>query len=126
MEAHQMTLPVLDCKGCNMKRAMVATKVPKFSGIVRFIGYVIVTPSIIMCIVATILFFSSMSTSAEMIAEATSDAERAGVVAGSAVGYGLSIIMAIGSLVGGLIGWLLIMKKKVFRCRNCGYILDRA
>jgi hypothetical protein len=28
-------------------------------------------------------------------------------------------------LVGGLIGWLLLMKKKVFKCIKCGYIMDR-
>ncbi|MFZ7126379.1 MAG: hypothetical protein ACOWWM_09540 [Desulfobacterales bacterium] len=121
-----MNLPVLDCKGCNMKRAMVAAKVPRFSGIVRFIGYVIVTPSVILCAVAVIMFASSVTTSAELMAEAGTEAERAGVAVGSAIGYGASIVLAIGSLVGGLIGWLLIMKKKVFRCRNCGYIIDRA
>ena len=30
------------------------------------------------------------------------------------------------SAVGGLIGWLLLMKKKVFKCTSCGVLLNRA
>jgi hypothetical protein len=49
---------------------------------------------------------------------------------GAAVGTGISITIALliaaVSLVAGLIGWLLIMKKKVFRCEVCGFIMDRA
>jgi hypothetical protein len=37
----------------------------------------------------------------------------------------LSFVLAGVSLVGGLIGWILISKKKVFKCTVCGCIKDR-
>ena len=37
-----------------------------------------------------------------------------------------AIMLAGTSLVFGLVGYLLLTKKKVFLCRICGFILDRA
>jgi len=117
--------PMLDCQGCKMQRSMEATKIPKFNGVVRFIGYVIVIPSLLGVGLAVIMFFGTTTATTEVMQQASSDAEMAGAAVGSAISYGASIFVGISSLVGGLIGWLLIMKKKVFKCRNCGYIMDR-
>ncbi|MCD8554124.1 MAG: hypothetical protein LRY47_09390 [Seleniivibrio sp.] len=50
-----------------------------------------------------------------------SDAE----IVGATIGAGIAIFIGMSSLVGGLIGWLLIAKKKVFKCNSCGFILNR-
>ena len=36
---------------------------------------------------------------------------------------GLSACFGISCLVGGLLGWLLVMKKKVLQCKNCGAVI---
>lgn len=41
----------------------------------------------------------------------------AGVIAG-----GLSLFVTVGSLVAGLLGWLLVMKKRVLQCDDCGAV----
>jgi len=51
---------------------------------------------------------------------------EAGAAFGGAIADSTSLFIGSVSLVGGLIGWLLLMKKKVFKCSNCGFILDRA
>ena len=121
-----MAKPMLDCQGCNMKRAMAATKVPKFGGIVRFIGFVIVVPSVLGCGLAILMLIASTTATVDVMQQVSSEAEMAGAAIGSTISYGFSIFVGISSLVSGLIGWLLIMKRKVFKCQNCGYIMDRA
>lgn len=120
-----MTQVLIDCIGCKMRRSMFPTKVPRFSGIVRFIGYVIAIPSLLGVALAVIMLIGSTTATMDVMQEVSTDAERTGAAIGSAVSYGASIFVGISSLVGGLIGWLLIMKKKVFKCRNCGYVMER-
>ena len=58
-----------------------------------------------------------------------SDAASAAAVTGAAIGTGIGMAVAvffgIASLIGGTVGYILIMKKKVFRCNQCGFIMDR-
>ena len=83
----------LDCSACKIEKSMIATTVPRFEGIVRIIGYIIVIISIILIVIN---IFS---------------------VTG--------IIFVPFILVGGVLGWLLLLKKKVYRCENCSFIIDR-
>lgn len=105
-------IPHLNCNACGSKKTLAPTRIYKFGGIIRFIGYLIVIPSICGVFFAGILILIAF----------------AGVASsGSAaiMGLGLAVFVAAGSLISGLIGWLLIMKKKVFKCTSCGFILDR-
>lgn len=100
----------IDCQACKLEGGMEKAIVPKFSGMLRFIGYVIAAPSLF-----------GMFVSAYAGCMVVSDGTGAGVV-----GFGVSMLMFCASAVGGVIGWLLLVKKKVFRCTRCGFILDRS
>ncbi len=115
----------LDCGACKNEKSMEATKIPKFSGFIRFIGFIIVMPSIIGILIALIMFFAIGSATNEVMTSSNGGAEVAGAAIGTTIGFGLSLLIGFGSLVGGLIGWLLLMKKKLFKCINSGYIMDR-
>jgi len=97
-------IPHLNCNACGSKETMAPTKIYKFSGIVQLIGRLIVIPSICGVFFAVMLMISAGATP---------------------ISVGLAVFIAAGSLISGLIGWLLIMKKKVFKCASCGFILDR-
>ena len=99
---------------------MHATKIGRFSGLVRVIGYIFVIPSVLGIVISIITMFGVIGTGAG-VAEADAVTVGAGAMA-----VGTCIIFGIISLVGGLIGWILIMKKKVFKCVRCGHIIDRA
>jgi len=116
----------LDCNACKNEKTMQATKVPKFSSFIRFIGYLIALPSVLGVLFAIIMLISTSSASTEVMSAAQTDAEAAGAAIGATLGFGFSAFIAFSSLVGGLIGWLLLMKKKVYKCLTCGFILDRA
>jgi hypothetical protein len=45
-----------------------------------------------------------------------------GAGAGTAIAGGVSVFLFVVSLVGGLLGWLLIMKKRILQCNNCGAV----
>jgi hypothetical protein len=91
----------------------------------RIIGYIIIIPSLLGVAVALIMLFSVIQVSSEIMSTIQTDAERAGAAIGTGIGFGMSIFTGATSLVGGLIGWLLLMKKKVYKCIKCGFVLDR-
>ena len=116
----------LDCNACKQKKTMVATKVSKMSPIVVFIGWILALPSMFGVLVAVIMFFASMSAGSVASAQVASQAEAAGAAIGAGFCIGMSVLVGILSLVVGLLGYLLIMKKKVYKCLVCGFIMDRA
>ena len=103
----------LNCKACDQEKTMAPTKINKFSPIVVLIGWILVIPSILGMFWA----FSSI------FALGTSELSE------TVIGFGAIIafcFIGIPSLVMGLLGYLLIMKKKVFKCIKCDFIMDRA
>ena len=115
----------LDCSACKTSASMEATKIPKFPGFIRFIGFIITIPSVLGVLFALVMFFSTGSATNEVMLSAQNDAEAAGAAIGATIGFGFALFIGCSSLVGGLIGWLLLMKKKVFKCIKCSYIMDR-
>lgn len=118
--------PSIDCGTCKSEGTMKPTKVPKFSFMPRLIGYIIVIPSLLGMLFAVLMMFSTGQATTEVMEISQTDAEKAGVALGATIGVGISLLVGISSLVGGLIGWLLIMKRKVYKCVQCGFILERA
>jgi len=107
--------PMLNCTACSSEKSMEATQIKKFNPLIRLIGYIIVTPSVIAIVVFTIGLFNIAMDGAE-----------GGSEAAQGMAIGMVVFMIAAALVSGLIGWLLLMKKKVFKCIHCGFILDRA
>jgi len=103
----------IDCQACKLEEGMEKAKVAKFPLFIQFIGGLIAVPS-----------FLGMAFSGLIIVRAVASP---GLESG-AFGVGLSVGVALFgmSAVGGLIGWLLVMRKKVFKCSRCGFVLDRA
>lgn len=96
---------------------MIPTKVNKFGGMVKFIGWLIVIPSMLGVVISLILVLMVPGASG-------GDSSESGQVAQGAVEV-LFFFLGGASLVGGLIGWILISKKKVFKCNVCGSLKDR-
>ena len=96
----------LDCNACKSKQAMHATKVSRFSGIVRLIGYIIVVPSVYSVIMNIVKMFRAAWSISSAAGTVTGAEETAATLA-----VGTCVIMVIIFLVSGLIGGILIMKK---------------
>lgn len=114
----------LDCQACRSARSMLATKIAKFSAIVRVIGVILVIPSLL-GLGFSALMFVSFIISSSTIPSARTDAEQVGQAIGSGVVIIVIVAVAAGSLVSGLLGWLLLSTRKVFKCGRCGFVLDR-
>lgn len=102
---------LLDCGACKAVQAMKKDKIPRFSPLLRLIGFIIALPSAIGVSMAFLAWLG-------MIGSGDPGARAFGAV--------ISIFVAGLSLVGGVLGWFLLMKKNVYRCTRCGYIIDRA
>jgi hypothetical protein len=118
----------LDCNACKTPQAMTATKIPKFSSVVRAIGVILLIPSIAGLGIALLLFISTinaMSTAASH-PNANNEAFQTGAAIGSMIGFGITGFVGICSLIGGLLGWLLLLNRNVYKCTRCGFVIDRA
>jgi hypothetical protein len=60
------------------------------------------------------------------VGPAKSDAEMAGQAIGFGIVFTFVLVVGVISFVGGLLGWLLLSNRSVYKCQNCGFILDRA
>ncbi len=110
----------LNCSACNSQRSMNATKVRRLSRIVVVIGWILTIPSVLGLLLAVLVFIGGI-----YFTSSTFDNFGETFPLIDLLIYGSSFYIGISSLVGGLIGYLLIMKKKVFKCSMCGFIIDR-
>lgn len=120
---------ILDCRACNSQKTMIKDKVPRFNGVVRAIGVIILIPSFIGVGISLLGLFATCSASHEVMQTAemaNSSAYSAGAAIGAAISGGFFLFIGASSFVGGLLGWLLLLTRKVFRCTVCGHIIDRA
>jgi hypothetical protein len=143
----------------------------RMSGIVVFIGYILLIPSILGVLTGLLISVGSGAGGASVLVQMKEDTRRtlqtasvpapliekvvslqpvqdaelaslsdsqkqavtesqahmvggtagAGIV--GAAGVGAGIAFAIMCLVSGLVGWLLVMKKRVLQCTNCGAVI---
>jgi nitrate reductase gamma subunit len=118
-----MAAIVLDCNACKSSRSMKPTKVSRFNTILRLIGYIIVVPSLLGVLGSFVTCFMTNQVVAEAL---QSNVNNAGAAIGAGLTYGILFFIGVGWLVAGTIGYLLLLKRSVFRCVRCGFILDRA
>lgn len=121
----------LDCQACKTPRSMTMDKVPRFSGVVRAIGVILLIPSILAmatgagcAIVTTVATVSPPTSQVHTAADVAPEAAARGLA--GMLGCGTGILIAMVGFVGGLLGWILLMSKSVWRCTVCNFILDRA
>ena len=115
----------LDCKACNERASMSPTKVPRFSGVVRTIGGILLVPSFIGFAIAAVFLISTLVMTADVMSSATNETQQTAAALGSAIGIGFSLVVGVVSLVSGLLGWLLLLKRNVYKCVKCDSIIDR-
>jgi hypothetical protein len=120
---------------------MEPTRVGRFSGFLRFVGFIVATVSTL-AFVAALLLLLLVVLSSDPTGSTTPPSELAGKSAAEQFGYGigwsigsrltkpaafiLSGMLGTPALIGGLFGWMLTGTKKVYRCMRCGFVLDRA
>ena len=105
---------------------MVATKVARFSAVIRAIGIILLIPSFLGFAIGGLFFISTIIATANVMPAAQSEPEQAGAAIGFVIGFGFSIFIGVISLVGGLLGWLLLLNRKVYKCVRCSSIIERA
>ncbi|NCD13676.1 MAG: hypothetical protein EOL92_00400 [Bacteroidia bacterium] len=99
----------IDCAAGNIAGGMRKAKIWRFPLFVRFLGSLIALPSAFGMVVG-------------IVTAGSGGGSPESAVLSTAVGGGFFLFSAIG----GLIGWLLLMRKKAWVCRRCGYVIDRA
>jgi hypothetical protein len=115
----------LDCSACKGLQTMGRTKINRFSTIVVAIGWLMVLPSVIGILIGLAMCGGVCHSLVGVTSATSSQAETDGAT----LGVGLGVVASFGvmafSLIGGLLGYLLVSKRKVYKCQACGFILER-
>ena len=127
-QAHRQPLQeqplMLDCHACKTQGGMTKSNVARFSPVVQVIGVLLLIPSFLGIFFGLFSMIMVIASAFTAPASGADDGTIASVMVVSGIGVGLAFI--IPSFIGGLLGWLLLMRKKVFKCQRCGFILDRS
>ena len=115
--------PRLNCQACGGQHTMQPTQVSKMSPVVIVIGWLIAIPSILGVLFACLIFVAGFIGAGSV--DPATEGAAAGAGAAMVLSGGTAACMGISSLISGLVGYLLIMKKKVWKCGQCGYHIDR-
>lgn len=92
----------LDCNACKSLSSMVATKVARFSGVIRAIGVILLIPSFIGFAIAGLFIISTIIATANVMPTAQSEP---GAAIGFVLGFDFSIFIGVISLVDCLDGF---------------------
>lgn len=128
------TLPVpqtqdelkLDCSACKTPSIMTARNLPRFSSILRFIGFLLVVPSFLGIAAGVLMILTSFLGTAASISSTSNSSAQGGAVLGMIIGMATGLSVALLALVSGAAGWVLLLDRNVWKCERCGYFLDRA
>jgi hypothetical protein len=101
----------IKCKTCDVG-TLTQRRVHRMSGIVVFIGYILLIPSVIGILTGVVMIVAGAGSGGSHPTNAAAT--------GAAIAGGVGVFLIIASLVGGLLGWLLVMKKTVLKCDRCG------
>jgi len=97
--------PVIDCWACKAPGSMKPARIKRFTGMVYMTGQIITIPAILAFVAVLVaLPFNNLPWVTK-----------------------ISMVMGVFcvSAVMGLVGWLLISKRPVFLCQQCGFVIDR-
>jgi hypothetical protein len=108
------------CKICD-RGALRPRKIRRLSGPAVAIGYVLLVPSVLGMACCAILLLIVVFAASLPVASPNNDASA---LLALASGSGAIIVLFVACFVSGLIGWLLVMKKDVLQCDNCGAIIN--
>ncbi len=98
----------VQCKACDVG-IMIPQSVYRMSPVVVVIGYLLLVPPILGMVLFALVMFGG-----------TVGALFAGNGGTGASGVGVGLCGFVSSLISGLLGFLLVMRKKILRCNQCG------
>ncbi len=111
----------LDCWACKAQRTMVADQVHRFhEWTIQAAGFVLAVPGALGIALSVILSIAALVQAGMALAGRPID-----LAASQRLGL-LALILWASGVVAGLAGWLLLSRRRVWRCTRCGFVLDRA
>lgn len=110
---------MLTCEKCHAP-GMRATRIPRFSGVARVLGFLCMIPSALGMLLVSSYWLIAVAQTA-----GRADVSVANMAVGG-LGFAIVILTFFLGVPSFLIGYLLISRKKVWRCGLCDFVFDRA
>jgi hypothetical protein len=108
------------CNVCKSEQTIIEERVPKFSKFIRAVGLLIAIASIFAGLISVLFYFSTAVTDIGLF-ESLKNGPEAGetmLVAEFQLIY--SVFLCVFAILGGVVSWILLKKKKAYKCYGCG------
>ena len=112
------------CNVCKSEQTILEERVPKFSKFIRAVGLLIAIASIFAGLISVLFYFSTVVTEIGLF-EFLKNGLEAGenmFVAEFQLIY--SVFLFVLAILGGVVSWILLKKKKAYKCYRCGQLVD--
>ena len=112
------------CNVCKNEQTFIEERVPKFSKFIRTVGLLIAIASIFAGLISVLFYFSTFVTEIKLF-ESLKNGLEAGettIVAEFQLIY--SVFFFVLGILGGAVSWILLKKKKAYKCYRCGQLVD--
>ena len=103
------------CNECHSNKRMVEVKIPVPSKLRRAMGFLVVAISLIFILIALLFYFSSFF-------EYFRKDDNPFAILIYELDWAYIIYFSFFSIVGALVGYLLLKKKKAYKCIQCGHV----
>jgi len=112
------------CKICKSEQSIIEERVPKFSKFIRTVGFLIAIASIFACLISVLFYFSTAVTEIGLFESLKNGLEAGETMFVAEFQLIYSVFLCVLAILGGVVSWILLKKKKAYKCYRCGQLVD--
>ena len=112
------------CKVCKSEQTIIEERVPKFSKFIRTVGLLIAIASIFAGLISVLFYFSTVITEIGLFESLKNGLEAGETMFVAEFQLIYSVFLCVLAILGGVVSWILLKKKKAYKCYRCGQFVD--
>ena len=112
------------CKICKSEQSIIEERVPKFSKFIRTVGLLIAIASIFAGLISVLFYFSTVITEIGLFESLKNGLEAGETMFVAEFQLIYSVFLCVLAILGGVVSWILLKKKKAYKCYRCGQLVD--
>ena len=112
------------CNVCKSEQTFIEERAPKFSKFIRTVGLLIAIASIFAGLISVLFYFSTVVTEIGLFKSLKNGLEAGENMFVAEFQLIYSVFLFVLAIIGGAVSWILLKKKKAYKCDGCGQFVD--